>query len=94
MTKFQCTGKGAVIHPHGVLFRGGAEGVIRKRIVRQGYIKGIIGLPPNLFYGNGIPACIIVLDKENATARKGITARPCPRCAMRSRFWRAGWTRI
>ena len=39
---------------------------------RRGYIKGIIGLPANLFYGTGIPACIIVLDKENAAARKGI----------------------
>ncbi len=63
------TGKGAVILPHGVLFRGGAEGGIRKNIVRQGYIKGIIGLPANLFYGTGIPACIIVLDKEGAAGR-------------------------
>ncbi len=63
------TGKGAIIMPHGVLFRGGAEGVIRKAIVRQGYIKGIIGLPANLFYGTGIPACIIVLDKEGAAGR-------------------------
>ena len=45
---------------------------IRRNIVRRGYIKGIIGLPANLFYGTGIPACIIVLDKENAAARKGI----------------------
>jgi type I restriction enzyme M protein len=66
------TGKGAVIHPHGVLFRGGAEAAIRREIIRRGYIKGIIGLPANLFYGTGIPACIIVLDKENAAARKGI----------------------
>ncbi len=65
-------GKGSVILPHGVLFRGGAEAVIRKEIVRRGTIKGIIGLPANLFYGTGIPACIIVLDKENAGARKGI----------------------
>ncbi len=66
------TGKGAVILPHGVLFRGGAEGGIRKNIIRKGYIKGIIGLPANLFYGTSIPACIIVLDKENAAGRKGI----------------------
>ena len=66
------TGKGAVILPHGVLFRGGAEGTIRREIVRRGFIKAIIGLPANLFYGTGIPACIIVLDKENAAARKGI----------------------
>ena len=65
-------GKGACILPHGVLFRGNAEAVIRKQLVRSGYLKGIIGLPANLFYGTGIPACILVLDKENATARKGV----------------------
>ncbi|WP_120819637.1 type I restriction-modification system subunit M [Helicobacter pylori] len=66
------TGKGAVILPHGVLFRGNAEGVIRKNILTKGYIKGVIGLAPNLFYGTSIPACVIVLDKENARARKGV----------------------
>ena len=66
------TGKGAIILPHGVLFRGNAEADIRREIVRRGYIKGIIGLPANLFYGTGIPACIIVLDKKDAAARKGI----------------------
>ena len=65
-------GKGAVILPHGVLFRGNAESLIRKQIVKQGYIKGIIGLPANLFYGTGIPACIIVLDKKHANSSKGI----------------------
>jgi type I restriction enzyme M protein len=65
-------GKGACILPHGVLFRGNAEGVIRKNLVQRGVIKGIIGLPANLFYGTGIPACIIVLDKEGANARKAI----------------------
>ncbi len=66
------TGKGACILPHGVLFRGNAEAAIRRALVRKGYIKGIIGLPPNLFYGTGIPACIVVIDKEGAQARKGI----------------------
>lgn len=66
------TGKGACILPHGVLFRGNAEAEIRRNLVRKGYIKGIIGLPPNLFYGTGIPACIVVIDKEDAHARKGI----------------------
>ena len=66
------TGKGACILPHGVLFRGNAEAEIRRNLVRKGYIKGIIGLPPNLFYGTGIPACIVVIDKEDAQARKGI----------------------
>ncbi|MDO8438510.1 MAG: type I restriction-modification system subunit M [Nitrosomonadaceae bacterium] len=66
------TGKGACILPHGVLFRGNAEADIRKNLIRKGYIKGIIGLPANLFYGTGIPACIVVIDKENAHTRKGI----------------------
>jgi len=66
------SGKGACILPHGVLFRGNAESVIRKSLVSRGYIKAIIGLPANLFYGTGIPACIVVIDKENAATRKGI----------------------
>ncbi len=65
-------GKGAVILPHGVLFRGGAEGEIRKNLIRRGYIKGIIGLPANLFYGTPIPACLILIDKENADNRKAV----------------------
>jgi type I restriction enzyme M protein len=66
------TGKGACILPHGVLFRGNAEADIRRNLIRRGYIKGIIGLPANLFYGTGIPACIVVIDKEGAHTRKGI----------------------
>lgn len=66
------TGKGACILPHGVLFRGNSEAEIRRSLVCRGYIKGIIGLPANLFYGTGIPACIIVIDKEEAQNRKGI----------------------
>ncbi len=65
----ESTGKGAVILPHGVLFRGNAEARIRENLIKQGYIKGIIGLPANLFYGTGIPACIIVIDKEHAKQR-------------------------
>jgi type I restriction enzyme M protein len=65
-------GKAACILPHGVLFRGNAEAVIRQQLVRSGILKAIIGLPANLFYGTGIPACILVLDKENAAARKGV----------------------
>jgi type I restriction enzyme M protein len=72
LRSLKSTGKGAVILPHGVLFRGNVEADIRRNIVRRGYIKGIIGLPANLFYGTGIPACIIVLDKENAVNRTGI----------------------
>jgi type I restriction enzyme M protein len=66
------TGKGACILPHGVLFRGNAEADIRRALVRKGYIKGIIGLPANLFYGTSIPASIIVVDKQDAHVRKGI----------------------
>ncbi|HPA07335.1 MAG TPA: class I SAM-dependent DNA methyltransferase [Methanoregulaceae archaeon] len=66
------TGKGAIILPHGVLFRGYKEADIRRNLIKQGLIKGIIGLPPNLFYGTGIPACIIVIDKENARITTGI----------------------
>ena len=66
------SGKGAVVLPHGVLFRGNAEANIRKNIIKKGYIKGIISLPANLFYGTGIPACIIVIDKEHANIRESI----------------------
>jgi len=65
-------GKGACILPHGVLFRGNAEATIRQQLVRSGYLKGVIGLPANLFYGTIIPACIVVLDKESAAGREGI----------------------
>ena len=65
-------GKGAIILPHGVLFRGNAEAEIRTNLIKKGFIKGIIGLPANLFYGTGIPAAIIYIDKENAHNRKGI----------------------
>ena len=72
ITSLKSRGKGAIILPHGVLFRGNREADIRREIIRRGYIKGIIGLPANLFYGTGIPACILVIDKENARVRKGI----------------------
>lgn len=72
ISSLKSTGKGAIILPHGVLFRGGAEAEIRKNIIKKGYIKGIIGLPANLFYGTGIPACIIVVDKDNSQNRTGI----------------------
>ena len=72
LKSLKSTGKAAVILPHGVLFRGNAEATIRKNIIDKGYIKGIIGLPANLFYGTGIPACIIVIDKSDADERTGI----------------------
>ena len=63
------TGRAACILPHGVLFRGNAEGEIRRKLVRKGYLLGLIGLPANLFYGTGIPACIVVVDKAGAAVR-------------------------
>ena len=65
-------GRAAIILPHGVLFRGGQEEQIRTNLIKKGYIEGVIGLPANLFYGTGIPACIIVLDKKSASSRKSI----------------------
>ena len=72
ISSLKSKGKGAVILPHGVLFRGNAEASIRRNLIRRGLIKGIIGLPANLFFGTGIPACIVVVDKEYATSRSGI----------------------
>ncbi len=65
-------GKACIVLPLGVLFRGNAEATLRKKIIQKGYIKGIIGLPPNLFYGTGIAASLIVIDKENAGQRKDL----------------------
>ncbi|KLN62181.1 restriction endonuclease subunit M [Kiloniella spongiae] len=57
-------GTAAIVLPHGVLFRGAAEGVIREYIIKeQNYLDAVIGLPPNIFYGTSIPACILVLKK-------------------------------
>ena len=72
ITSLKNKGKGAIILPHGVLFRGNKEADIRRKLIQRGLIKGIIGLPANLFYGTGIPACILILDKEHAEARTGI----------------------
>lgn len=72
VASLKSTGRGAIIMPHGVLFRGNTEGDIREKVIRQGIIKGIIGLPPNLFFGTGIAACIIVIDKRNAAHRRSI----------------------
>ncbi|MGQ9349420.1 type I restriction-modification system subunit M [Mycolicibacterium gilvum] len=72
LKSLKSTGKAAIILPHGVLFRGHAEATIRRNLLKQGFIKGVIGLPANLFYGTGIPACVVILDKENAQARTGV----------------------
>lgn len=66
------TGRGACILPHGVLFRGNSEATIREHIIKKGYIEGIVGLPANIFFGTGIPASIIILNKKGAADRKGI----------------------
>ncbi len=65
-------GKAGIVLPHGVLFRGNAEETIRINLLKTKYIKGIISLPPNLFYGTGIPACLMFIDKENAPGRQNI----------------------
>ena len=72
IASLKSTGKGAIILPHGVLFRGNREADIRRNLIKRGLIKGVIGLPANLFYGTGIPASILVVDKENAVGRPGI----------------------
>lgn len=65
-------GKAAVVMPHGVLFRGGPEKEARKKIIEAGNLEAIIGLPPSLFYGTGIPACVLVLSKIGAKDRKEV----------------------
>lgn len=72
LKSLKSTGRGVSVFPHGVLFRGNAEAMIRQELVTRGYIKAIIGLPTNLFYGTGIPACLIVFDKAGAADRTGI----------------------
>ena len=72
IASLKSNGKGAIVMPHGVLFRGNKEADIRRNLINRGLINGIIGLPVNLFYGTGIPACIVVIDKAGAKERTGI----------------------
>ena len=65
-------GKLACVMPHGVLFRGGAERECRKRFIEEGWLEAVIGLPPGLFYGTGIPACVLVINKDGASQRKDV----------------------
>lgn len=65
-------GRMAVVMPHGVLFRGGEEQRMRKRLIDDGILECIIGLPPALFFGTGIPASILIINKASATERKGV----------------------
>ncbi|KJS40008.1 MAG: type I restriction-modification protein subunit M [Rhodospirillaceae bacterium BRH_c57] len=60
-----------VVLPHGILFRGGTEGRIREGMLKDDIIEAVIGLAPNLFYGAGIPACILIVRKTKPAARKG-----------------------
>jgi len=72
LKSLKSTGKGVIVMPHGVLFRGNAEADIRRELLKRGFIKGVIGLPANLFYGTTIPACLVVLDKEGATNERSV----------------------
>jgi type I restriction enzyme M protein len=62
-------GKMAVVMPHGVLFRGGEERICRQRFIQDGILEAVIGLPQGLFYGTGIPACVLIINKANAASR-------------------------
>lgn len=72
LKSLKSTGTAAIILPHGVLFRGNSEANIRRELLKRGFINGIIGLPPNLFYGTGIPACIVVLDKTGVGENRDV----------------------
>lgn len=65
------SGRAGVVLPHGVLFRGGAEGKIRQGLLEEDLIEAVIGLPSNLFYGASIPACLFILNKKKPAKRKG-----------------------
>ena len=65
-------GRMAVVMPHGVLFRGGEEMRYRSHLINEGLLECIIGLPEGLFYGTGIPACILIINKKDASERKGV----------------------
>ena len=65
------SGRLGVVMPHGVLFRGAAEGKIRQGLLREDLFEAVIGLPPNLFYGTGIPAAVLVLNRDKPVARRG-----------------------
>ena len=65
-------GKMATIMPHGVLFRGGEEKEARKHFIERGCLDAVVGLPAGLFYGTGIPACVLVFNKKDAADRKHV----------------------
>ena len=65
-------GKMATVMPHGVLFRGGEEREARRHFIEHGWLEAVIGLPAGLFYGTGIPACVLVMNKKDAPKRKHV----------------------
>lgn len=65
-------GKMATVMPHGVLFRGGEEREARRHFIERGWLEAIVGLPAGLFYGTGIPACVLVMNKKDAQARRHV----------------------
>jgi type I restriction enzyme M protein len=64
-------GRAGVVLPHGALFCGGAEGKIRKGILEEDLVEAVIGLPPNLFFGTGIPACLFIMNRDKSKERRG-----------------------
>lgn len=71
VASLKSNGMAGVVMPHGVLFRGGAEGKIRQGLLESDLLEAVVGLPSNLFYGTGIPACILVFNRNKAAERKG-----------------------
>ena len=72
VSSLKSDGRMAVVMPHGVLFRGGEEKACRKRFITDGVLDAVIGLPAGLFYGTGIPACVLVINKQQAADRKSV----------------------
>jgi type I restriction enzyme M protein len=77
ISTLKSTGRMAVIMPHGVLFRGGEERKMREWMIKRGFLEAVIGLPPALFYGTGIPASILIINRNGADARYS-SSRPSP----------------
>ncbi len=71
VASLNATGRLGVVLPHGILFRGGAEGRIREGMLKDDLVEGVIGLAPNLFYGTGIPACVLVINRDKPADRRG-----------------------
>jgi len=86
ISTLKSTGRMAVIMPHGVLFRGGEERKMREWMIRRGYLEAVIGLPPALFYGTGIPASILIINRAGAApARRYSLSMPTTNTNLISR---------